>query len=188
MLTNVTLSSNNATDGSTVWNDGSATVANSILEAFPPDDIHPCQGVTSLGHNISNRLACGLAGSDDILLDEGQLFLGPLTDNGGLTQTHALLAGSPAIDAGDNAACPVMDQRGAPRPRDGDGDGVAECDIGAYELQAPYPTPTPTVGPSELPPTGGEPGGEGNGWLYAVLAGALALAGAGTLVAVSRRR
>jgi hypothetical protein len=49
-----------------------------------------------------------------------------LSDNGGPTQTHALLAGSPAIDAG--ASCPTSDQRGAPRPQGG------ACDIGAYEL------------------------------------------------------
>ena len=47
-------------------------------------------------------------------------LLGPLADNGGPTMTHALLAGSPAIDAGDPAALagmggiPMFDQRGAP--------------------------------------------------------------------------
>ena len=38
--------------------------------------------------------------------------LGPLKNNGGRTKTHALLAGSPAIDAGDNAGVPATDQRG----------------------------------------------------------------------------
>jgi hypothetical protein len=64
-----------------------------------------------------------------------------LADNGGPTQTHALVAGSPAIDAGglvclDADGEPLTtDQRGLPRPVDGDGDGVAACDIGAFELQ-----------------------------------------------------
>jgi hypothetical protein len=64
-----------------------------------------------------------------------------LADNGGPTPTHALVPGSPAIDAGDTACTDAngnpltTDQRGQPRPADGDGDGVATCDIGAFELQ-----------------------------------------------------
>lgn len=61
--------------------------------------------------------------------------LGPLANNGGRTKTHALLAGSPAIDRGDNAGVPATDQRGFgfPRKKDGNGDGVARVDIGAFE-------------------------------------------------------
>lgn len=55
-------------------------------------------------------------------------LLGPLEDNGGPTDTHALLIGSPAIDRGDTANCPAMDQRGALRPFNG------ECDIGPFEV------------------------------------------------------
>jgi hypothetical protein len=62
--------------------------------------------------------------------------LGPLQNNGGPTQTHALLTGSPAINAGnpsgcrDNLGAPIAtDQRGFPRPSNG-----TLCDIGAYEL------------------------------------------------------
>ncbi len=54
--------------------------------------------------------------------------LGVLADNGGPTLTHALLAGSPAIDSANAAVCPATDQRGVIRPQG------AGCDVGAYEL------------------------------------------------------
>jgi len=66
-------------------------------------------------------------------------LLGPLADNGGLTQTHALLAGSLAIDAGDPnfITPPEFDQRGVPFTRTFDGDGVGgvRVDMGAVEAQ-----------------------------------------------------
>jgi hypothetical protein len=80
--------------------------------------------------------------------------LGPLASNGGPELpdgspllTHALLPGSPAIDAGDPAAMPgvgivpLYDQRGMPFSRvvDGDGAGGARIDMGAYERQESAP-------------------------------------------------
>lgn len=63
--------------------------------------------------------------------------LGPLANNGGPTQTHALLAGSPAIDRGGNGALDPIglttDQRGRRRIKDGNLDGRAVIDIGAFE-------------------------------------------------------
>ena len=56
--------------------------------------------------------------------------LGPLQNNGGPTQTMALLAGSPAIGQADNALAPATDQRGVTR-RDLPGELT---DIGAFEL------------------------------------------------------
>ena len=63
-----------------------------------------------------------------------------LAFNGGPTQTHALVPGSPAIDAG-GPVCPdpngnplLTDQRGKPRIVDGNGDGTSRCDIGAFEF------------------------------------------------------
>lgn len=77
--------------------------------------------------NLADDASCpGFAVADPLLA--------PLADYGGDTWTHALLPGSPAIDAGNNALCSDTDQRGEPRPIDGDGDGTAVCDIGAVEM------------------------------------------------------
>jgi hypothetical protein len=60
--------------------------------------------------------------------------LGPLQDNGGPTMTHALLAGSPAIDRGlAPGLAPATDQRGAGRS--------GPADIGAFEFLPPPPVP-----------------------------------------------
>ena len=82
---------------------------------------------------ITNGVNHDLAGSTAAPLDAK---LGLLADNGGFTKTHALLPGSPAIDAGDSNGA-TGDQRGQPRTVDNPlypnaGDGT---DIGAYELQ-----------------------------------------------------
>ncbi|MEI8002026.1 MAG: right-handed parallel beta-helix repeat-containing protein, partial [Actinomycetes bacterium] len=78
------------------------------------------------------------------------LQLGPLADNGGPTLTHALLAGSPALDAGPASWPPfegdAYDQRGTPYVRVYNG----TVDVGAYEEQ-PRPQPTPEPGPEPEP-------------------------------------
>jgi hypothetical protein len=67
-------------------------------------------------------------------------ILGPLSNNGGPTLTHAVVAGSPAIDRAPSAECLVepvngIDQRGSPRNANADGAPSAnECDIGAFEV------------------------------------------------------
>ena len=58
----------------------------------------------------------------------------PLADNGGPTLTHALLTGSPAIDAGSNPANLATDQRGGTLRSRVSG---AAADIGAFETQPP---------------------------------------------------
>ncbi len=72
------------------------------------------------------------SGANNILGQDPKL--GSLTNNGGPTQTLALLPGSPAIDAGNNGTCEANDQRGVARPYDGDQNGSAVCDMGAFEV------------------------------------------------------
>ena len=86
----------------------------------------------TFGHNIilssNGWTRVGFDNSDLIGVNPK---LGPLQNNGGPTRTHALLPGSPAIDAGDPVGAPSEDERGVPRPQ---GPGV---DIGAFEYQYP---------------------------------------------------
>jgi CSLREA domain-containing protein len=77
--------------------------------------------------------ACGLTNGTDGNIIGAAPLLGALADNGGSTKTMALLAGSPAINAGDAATCPPTDQRGYSR--------VGYCDIGAYEYVPPVIPP-----------------------------------------------
>jgi predicted outer membrane repeat protein len=92
-----------------------------------------CDGstLTSGGWNLVRSLAgCTFASLASDLIGPNPL-LGPLQFNGGATWTHALLAGSPAIDTGNGVNCTAggaSDQRGMTMP-------VGECDIGAYERQ-----------------------------------------------------
>ena len=79
----------------------------------------------------------------------GDIGLAPLADNGGPTQTHALLANSPARNAGIPSTCTTTDQRGNPRqeaffvPIVAANKNIAvvdlgdeACDIGAFEFSA----------------------------------------------------
>ncbi|MDF1596898.1 MAG: family 16 glycosylhydrolase [Acidimicrobiia bacterium] len=82
--------------------------------------------VVSGGSNLVQDDSCNPVGSDLIGVDA---LISPLADNGGPTFTHALLPGSPAIDAANASACPATDQRGVTRPQG------AGCDVGAFELE-----------------------------------------------------
>ncbi len=102
-----------------------------------------------LGSNIDQDKACGLNAAGDISGVDPQLA--PIAANGGFTRTQALAAASPAIDAGDDGACPATDQRGVTRPLG------ARCDIGAFEAPArvaPPLAPPPTQAQAPvLPPS-----------------------------------
>ncbi|WP_113704469.1 right-handed parallel beta-helix repeat-containing protein [Nonomuraea lactucae] len=81
--------------------------------------------IESLGNNIDSGDGCRLRARGDLSRRDPQLA--PLANNGGPTDTVALLRGSPAIDAASD--CPTADQRGVQRPQ-----GRA-CDIGAFEYR-----------------------------------------------------
>ena len=131
--------------------ESSTTIKGVILSGNNADDVAPqafVHGSASITVNAFNIFGqngnAGLGGFSkgptDIVPSVGlAAILSPLANNGGPTQTHALPAGSPALDLAPNAACtaaPVngVDQRGQPRNQNGVG-GVTnnECDAGAYE-------------------------------------------------------
>jgi hypothetical protein len=152
-ITNTTLSANQTNGvGAGIANDGSNAaleIANTIL-SDSGTNIGNLNGgtVTSLGYNLSTDNAAGFltAAGDQINTNP---ILGPLQDNGGPTFTHDLLAGSPALNAGDPnfTPPPFDDQRGYARIFSG------RIDIGSLEVQpAPTPTPTPTPTATVTPP------------------------------------
>ncbi len=113
----------NMTVTNTILADNVGGVACAIHTEF--DGAGPAT-ITSGGHNIDDDGSCNLTAAGDQPNTNPQL--GPLADNGGPTLTHALGAGSPAIDTADAGACPATDQRGIARPQGGG------CDIGAFEV------------------------------------------------------
>jgi hypothetical protein len=145
-LVNSTISNNTANDdggGIFNWPGSQLSLANTIIaNSGNGDCVNDGGTVTDGGHNLieDSANACGLSANptNGNLIGQPAL-LGPLQDNGGPTWTHALLPGSPAIDAGNNASVPAditTDQRGVRRMLDGNGDTVPTVDIGAYELFA----------------------------------------------------
>jgi CSLREA domain-containing protein len=131
-LLNSTLSGNGAPSGGGVNNQDVLHLANTIIANSTNGG--DCVNGASLSTNTHNLVEDGSCSAGL----SGDPMLGPLADNGGPTQTMALLSGSIAMDAGDDTVCaadPVnnLDQGGQSRPIDGDGDGTPTCDIGAFE-------------------------------------------------------
>lgn len=123
IVDNATIYQNLGVGGAAIERTGGAVyVENSILAGNPGNN---CFGVvTSQGHNIED-------GSDCLFTKTGDMqntipMLGPLADNGGPTQTFALLPGSPAIKHGYRPDCQGWDQRFYLR--------VGGCDIGAFQI------------------------------------------------------
>ncbi len=161
LITNSTLSGNSAMDaGGAVYNIGTLHIGNTILKrGNSGTNIYSNGGgtVISLGYNLSSDDGGGhLTGPGDQINTDP--LLGPLQDNGGPTLTHALLPGSPAIDAGDPKFTPPpsYDQRGPDfwRVRND------RIDVGSFEVQAgatPTPTATPVASPTPTPTTTATP-------------------------------
>ncbi|MSQ28793.1 MAG: hypothetical protein EXR51_11775 [Dehalococcoidia bacterium] len=147
-LANSTLNGNSSTGGlggGLYTASGTSSLKNTVVANSTAGG--NCGGVTlvtSQGHNLSGDASCLFGGAGD--LNNMNPNLGPLQNNGGPTFTHALLPGSPAIDAGDNTGCPATDQRAVARPVDGNGDSSAVCDIGAFEFVPAPPPPDPFAG------------------------------------------
>jgi CSLREA domain-containing protein len=144
-LLNATITNNTLGfgDGGGVSSGRSFNIQNTIIagnfrSGLPSD----CAGtINSNGNNLMGSLdRCTVNGGGVTLADPK---LGPLQNNGGPTETHALLSGSPAIDGGNPSGCRnnlgtllTTDQRGFHRPVDGNDNHVAVCDIGAFEFGA----------------------------------------------------
>jgi hypothetical protein len=149
-ITNSTLSGNSTTynNGGGIANVGTTVeIGNTILKtgALGENIFNYFGTVTSNGYNLSSDDGGGFltATGDQINTDP---LLGPLQNNGGPTFTHELLAGSPAIDAGDpnfdpNSFTPPLlyDQRGSGFARVAN----SRIDIGAFEVQRPSRCPHP---------------------------------------------
>jgi hypothetical protein len=156
-LYNVTVAYNRADDdadavgrgGGVAVAGGTVMIRNTLIgnnfntQPFSTPVADDCSGIlNSSGFNlvetvsnclITNNATGNITGQDP--------HLGPLRVYQTGTPTHALLPGSPAIDAGSFNGCygdnqPLAtDQRGLSRHADGDHDGQTVCDIGAFELQ-----------------------------------------------------
>jgi hypothetical protein len=135
-ITNGTFSNNNSSNGGAVRNGlgGILSLRNSILANSTGGVDCSKSSTTPAIENINNLIETTGAGAEScgISLLSSDPMLDSLTNNGGSTQTMALRANSPAINAGDNASCPSTDQRGVTRPQD------SHCDIGAYEITTTF--------------------------------------------------
>ena len=184
-LINVTIAGNDAAEGAAIGGgiamapaaNGSIVLRSSLVAGNTANTFPDCEGLVGGTFNLLGAgdtigtgfpvegcgLTDGVDGNQVGRLDSPiDPLIGPLAANGGSHLTHALLAGSPAIDAGDpitpgssEVGCTVLSQNGVDRA----GGGPASCDIGAFELAAGAPisvafavdNPTPATGVSSIP-------------------------------------
>jgi hypothetical protein len=155
-ITSSTISGNSAPSaGGIYYGQGPYTseISNTIFNAgaLGENIVNNGANVISHGYNLSSDDGSGVLNGPGDQINTDPL-LGPLQDNGGPTLTHALLPGSPAIDAGDPnfSPPPFNDQRGCPFDRVFNG----RIDIGSFERQplgrscvTPRRRPTPAPRP-----------------------------------------
>lgn len=141
-MVNSTFSHNSANVGGAIANFGTLHLMNSIL-ANSANGGNDCGSGSSLATDINNLIETNDAGNPcGVPVSSADPNLGTLANNGGPTQTMALLYPSPAINAGDSATCETTDQRGVSRPQ---GSG---CDIGAFEGLSAVTTLSSSLDPS----------------------------------------
>jgi hypothetical protein len=133
-LTNCTIAENAAFEFDAIYLGSSGTMVwnNSVIQG----DCSIAVDVSGANNIESPGDTCGFDTNkgDQVNVTAEQLNLGPLADNGGPTETHALGTGSVAIDviAVEDCGQPLTtDQRGEPRPEP----GGTMCDVGAFEVQ-----------------------------------------------------
>ncbi len=158
LLNNVTVTANTANFDNFGTNGGGGlagsvdvTIANTLVAGNTDtgsSSAPECSGgLSSAGHNLLGALTgCALSAGTGDQTGISTLNLGPLASNGAPTMTHALLAGSSALNAGypgsgPGTACATTDQRGIARPQEG------RCDVGAFEFQPPATIPPPAGNP-----------------------------------------
>jgi CSLREA domain-containing protein len=150
-LESSTFTQNSANQYGGVFTSGILNFSNTIIaNSFIGLDCYVARADgRSIGTNMHNLVGDGSCSVGGINFLSGDPKLGPLANNGGPTQTHALLADSPAIDAAFCDLSPAVDQRGEPRP------SGSACDIGAFEF-----SPEPIISMAitlEEPVIGDEP-------------------------------
>ena len=131
-MENATIAFNSATEAGGLYQGDAATSMWNTLIAR--NDARACGGAVGLiggDHNLSDDDTCALDGPGD--LQNASPELQRLDDHGGPTNTHAIGAGSEAIDKGTADHCPRTDQRLFSR-------NPQACDLGAVERR-----PTPVV-------------------------------------------
>ena len=114
-----------------ISNVGTVTFTNSLIGGNSAPVSPDCGGTyDSLDYNlIEDTSGCTIIGATANNITGSDPLLDTLANNGGNTDTHALLDGSPAIDNGDCPSALPVDQRDVSRPQ-----GLG-CDIGAYEKE-----------------------------------------------------
>ncbi len=162
-LTNTTVAANFADSGGGIYNGGAGavTLAHTLVsgnvgrvgapELFNDEGTVTANNFNLFGHDGFARVSGFTPGTLDVVPSEprDRVLDILLRGNGGPTITHALVAGSPAIDAVSGACVTPTDQRGVPRPQG------PRCDIGAYEAGPPVPPQT-----ANRPPVVSNPGNQ----------------------------